>query len=497
MQTPGNTIQPQTPMVPMERKLNNAYNALIRRSEENLQVERGPQARQFGRIMLQFEQLNNNMEIMRAEIRRDIRARRRFFKEEQKLVKKDSDNLDRIRAGAFFELRRDIALIAAAAGTRDLSEGNFGDASANFGVALTSMIPEIAMGVAALLGLGAGGRGGGGRAVPVTGGMRGMGGKGGLLTIAALAAMLLMGGKSQADERRKSSTILTTDGPAVNVSDSERFRSQLDRFDSILDSFGISAPEERRSLPSIKEKEPEIELKPNRDYTQTARDAIGAAEPQPFEPKIDTVTGQGGEEIPEERKDDNLGAQLGSLNNKIALVSETNDDRWKNFVNARKGIPVATTNLQGLNIGKVFDTSSSPADERRLAAIANQIDGNDQQTNLFARMGRDTEGSNQLESVFGQNFGIDTAEKVDKKSWLDWKPSNPFAGLKFGGGSGKTKEPVVISNDNGTTTQKNAPTPEGIGPSGGSSVNTSYTSSGGAIDKFDYALSLKTYATVG
>ena len=76
MQTPGNTIQPQTPMVPMERKLNNAYNALIRRSEENLQVERGPQARQFGRIMLQFEQLNNNMEIMRAEIRRDIRATR-------------------------------------------------------------------------------------------------------------------------------------------------------------------------------------------------------------------------------------------------------------------------------------------------------------------------------------------------------------------------------------------------------------------------------------
>jgi len=492
MQTPGNTIQPQTPMVPMERKLNNAYNALIRRSEENLQVERGPQARQFGRIMLQFEQLNNNMEIMRAEIRRDIRARRRFFKEEQKLMKKDSDNLDRIRAGAFFELRRDIALIAAAAGTRDLSEGNFGDASANFGVALTSMIPEIAMGVAALLGLGAGGRGGGGRAVPATGGMRGMGGKGGLLTIAALAAMLLMGGKSQADERRKSSTILTTDGPAVNVSDSERFRSQLDRFDSILDSFGISAPEERRSLPSIKEKEPEVELKPNRDYTQTARDAIGAAEPQPFTPTIDTVTGQGGQELPEERKDDKLGAQLGSLNNNIASVSEINDDRWKNFVLARKGIPVATTNLQGLNVGKVFDTSSSPADERRLAAIANQIDGNDQQTNLFARMGRDTEGSNRLESVFGQNFGIDPSANVDKKSWLDWRPSNPFAGLKFGGGGGKTKEPVVLSNDNGTTTQKNGPIPEGTGPSGSSTVSTSFMNA----DKLDSALSLKTFASL-
>ena len=501
MQTPGNTIQPQTPMVPMERKLNNAYNALIRRSEENLQVERGPQARQFGRIMLQFEQLNNNMEIMRVEIRRDIRARRKFFEAEQKLMKKDSDNLDSIRAGAFFELRRDIALIAAAAGVRDLSEGNIGDAGANFGVALTSMIPEIAMGVAALLGLGAGGRGGGGRAVPMTGGMKGMGGKGGLLTIAALAAMLLMGGKSQADERRKSSTILTTDGPAVNVSDSERFRSQLDRFDSILDSFGISAPEEQRGggLPTVKEKEPDVEIKPNERFTQTARDAIGATEPKPFEPNIQTVTGQGGEEIPEERRDNQLGSQIGALNNKIAFVSETNDDRWMNFMNARSGIPVATTNLQGLNMGKVFDTSSSTlrtsaaADNRRFDEIANQIDGNNQQTNLSAS--RQTETSNQLESVFGENFGIDPSKQEDKKSWLDWRPPNPFAGLKFGGESG-SQEPVVIENDNGTTTQKNAPIPEGTGPSGSPSVNTAFTSGGGAIDKFDYALSLKTYASI-
>ena len=497
MQTPGNTIQPQTPMVPMERKLNNAYNALIRRSEENLQVERGPQARQFGRIMLQFEQLNNNMEVIQAEIRRDIRARRKFFEAEQKLMKKDSDNLDNIRAGAFFELRRDIALIASLAGARDLSEGNFGDATSNFGVALTSMIPEIAMGVAALLGLGAGARGGGTSPIAGGGRMRGLGGKGGLLTIAALAAMLLMGGKSQADERRKTSVLSTTESPAVNVSDSERFRSQLDRFDSILDNFGVASPEgEKRGLIDIREKQDPVKLDANKNVLrdlQKQRNEITNS-PPPFEPKIET-----GQEVVEEKKDDQLTSQLGSISKELAFVSETNDDRWMNFMNANRGIEVATTDLQGLNIGKVFDTSSN-ADDRRLSELDTQLDGEDNQSNLYTTL----ESKNniaKLESVFDKNFGIDnlSSQEVDRKSWLDWRPPNPFAGINFGGDKKEKneKQPIVIENDNGTTTQKTAPIPEGTGPSASPDVHTTFMRGGGAIDKFDYSLSLKTYVALG
>tara|TARA_B100001250_G_scaffold138175_1_gene118269 strand:+ start:2383 stop:3861 length:1479 start_codon:yes stop_codon:yes gene_type:complete len=491
MQTPGSTIQPQTPMVPLERRMSNAYDALIRRSEENQQIERGPQARQFGRIMLQFEQLNNNMEVIRAEIRRDMRARQKFFIAEQKLMKKDSENLDSIRAGAFFELRRDIGIIAAAAGARDLSDGNVGDATSNFGVAITAFIPEIAMGVAALLGLGVGAKGGGTSPIAAGGGkMRGLGGKGGLLTIAALAAMILMGGKSQADERRKSSTLLSTEGPAVNVSDSERFRSQLDRFDSILDSFGISSPEEEKGIPTIKEKEPDIELKPNKNYTQSAKDAIGVVEPKPFEP--DEKKDKDKEVEKEIIQDDKLSGQLGSLSKDLAFVSETNDDRWMNFMNASRGIPVATTDLQGLNIGKVFDTSST-ADTRRLAEIAIQTGEEEKQPILSTKI--ETENDiDKLESVFESNFGI--SDDKDKKSWLDWRPSNPFKNIKIGGGN-KQKEPIIIDNDNGTTTQRTAPIPEGTGPTGSPEVHTSFMKGGGAIDKFDYALSLKTYASLG
>ena len=216
--------------------------------------------------------------------------------------------------------------------------------------------------------------------------------------------------------------------------------------------------------------------------------------PPPFEPKIET-----GQEVVEEKKDDQLTSQLGSISKELAFVSETNDDRWMNFMNANRGIEVATTDLQGLNIGKVFDTSSN-ADDRRLSELDTQLDGEDNQSNLYTTLESKNDIA-KLESVFDKNFGIDnlSSQEVDRKSWLDWRPPNPFAGINFGGDKKEKneKQPIVIENDNGTTTQKTAPIPEGTGPSASPDVHTTFMRGGGAIDKFDYSLSLKTYVALG
>ena len=70
MQTPGRAVEPQTPMVPLERRMDSAYERLLTRAQENV-VER-PQIRGLGRIVLEMEQLNNNMRSIQSEIQRDI-----------------------------------------------------------------------------------------------------------------------------------------------------------------------------------------------------------------------------------------------------------------------------------------------------------------------------------------------------------------------------------------------------------------------------------------
>ena len=93
MQTPGRQVEPQTPMIPLERRMDNAYERLLVNAQ-NAQVNesRGTSIRGLGRIVLEMEQFNNNMEAMQNEIRKDIRERRKYFLEEQKILKKDLEN---------------------------------------------------------------------------------------------------------------------------------------------------------------------------------------------------------------------------------------------------------------------------------------------------------------------------------------------------------------------------------------------------------------------
>ena len=109
MQTPGRAIEPQTSMIPLERRMDSAYERMLVRVQDGTPVER-PQIRGLGRVVLEMEQLNNNMKSIQSEIQSDIRARRKYFEEEQKLLKKDIQQQQGFQTGALFDLRKIIGL---------------------------------------------------------------------------------------------------------------------------------------------------------------------------------------------------------------------------------------------------------------------------------------------------------------------------------------------------------------------------------------------------
>ena len=92
MQTPGSLNQPQTPMIPMERRMDLAYDRLLSRATEEAQNIERPQVRTLGRIINQLESMNLTMRSIREQIREDVRAKRKYYREEAKILKKDSDN---------------------------------------------------------------------------------------------------------------------------------------------------------------------------------------------------------------------------------------------------------------------------------------------------------------------------------------------------------------------------------------------------------------------
>ena len=51
MQTPGRAVEPQTPMVPLERRMDSAYERLLTRAQESAVTER-PQIRGLGRVII-------------------------------------------------------------------------------------------------------------------------------------------------------------------------------------------------------------------------------------------------------------------------------------------------------------------------------------------------------------------------------------------------------------------------------------------------------------
>ena len=244
MQTPGRAVEPQTPMVPLERRMDSAYERLLTRAQESAVTER-PQIRGLGRVILEMEQLNNNMKSIQSEIRRDIRARARYFKEEQKLLKKDIQQQQGFQTAALFDLRKVIGLASFGIAANELAQGDIGGAAQGIGLGTAAFLPEIAQGVIAILAakglIGGIGRAAGGiRAGGMVAGGLGMlgGGKGkAILALASLGGLLLTGralAGGRADNKRNQTIQNTKQDSIIKESDVGRFSNQLNRFKATL-----------------------------------------------------------------------------------------------------------------------------------------------------------------------------------------------------------------------------------------------------------------------
>ncbi len=252
MQTPGRQNEPQTPMLPIiERRVEAIESSSILNFQRVESIERG-QRRVFGRVINQLGVLSKNMNDMRNIIRRDIRDKQKYFKEEQKILKKDSDNLSGINAALFLTSRRGLAAALGLLGLSQLNEGNTRVGLENIGGAAALLTPEIleiitgaVINALALKGLVGGGKGAG-----AVGLLKNIGGKKGLFLIASLAAALILpqlANNQNADKRRSEIASRTIGKQLLNEPDVSRFRQILNRFDKILSSIKLSNQKRQKS----------------------------------------------------------------------------------------------------------------------------------------------------------------------------------------------------------------------------------------------------------
>jgi len=290
MQTPTRTVEPQTPMVPLERRMDAAYERELVRAQESVKPER-PRITGLGRVVLEMEQLNKNMRVIQNEIQSDIRARRKFFEQEQKLLKKDIDNQKGFQAAALFDLRKIIGLASFGIAANELAQGDIGGAAQGIGLGTAAFLPEIAQGVIGILAakglIGAGAKGSGVLAGGL--GLLGGGKAKGILALAALGGLLLTGGalaSNNSDRTRRQEILEERRGQStINSPDVLRFRSQLTKADSILDTIKNTTKDKKTT---------KIEIDP-KDIKKVKSKNIARGEQEKEVSQSSTGTGNKGE----------------------------------------------------------------------------------------------------------------------------------------------------------------------------------------------------------
>ena len=256
MQTPGRQVEPQTPMIAINRRVDMTLERLTQVEEDVIKIER-PQRRILGSVISQFQTINNSMQEMRDLINQDIKEKKKYYREETKILRKDSRNLQSLNMG----FGRKLAAGALGLyGLSQLRQGNLGEGAAGIGGAAALLTPEI-LGVIStvvttrLVKSGILGRGAG----VGTLGSRAAGAsrlKNPLLITAALAASFILPGlvnaNQTADRRRQlDATRVIRGRETINKPDVERFRGILTRFDGILSN--ISLERRRRGKDTIDE----------------------------------------------------------------------------------------------------------------------------------------------------------------------------------------------------------------------------------------------------
>ena len=245
MQTPGRQTQPQTPMIPMSPRMEGGLNRALQRAEEGAKNVERPRVLSLGKVISQLNTIGGGMKEMRNQIRNDIKVKQQFYREESKILKKDSENLGALNLKL---LRRSLGGASAGVAAAQFAGGDLKGALSSAGLASLLLAPEIieviSGGVVQSLALK--GLIGGGKQAPVAGVTQNLGRasrlKNPLLITAALAASLLIPslarGQGNSDVRRQELTRKTVAGrEIINKPDVNRFRTQLARFENILDSI--------------------------------------------------------------------------------------------------------------------------------------------------------------------------------------------------------------------------------------------------------------------
>ena len=462
MQTPGRQVLPQTPMIPMERRTDSSSNTALQKITEEVKNIERPQVRVLGRIISLIEDNNNSMRAIRQQIREDVRAKRNFYRDEAKLLKKDSDNLSTVKASLFTNLRRGGAAIAAASGVAALRSNNIGGALSGFGLAGALLSPEIVefltgsvVNVLALKGF-IGNRGAG--TSNVAGGVvRGSSRtRNPLLLTAALAASFLIPALAKSsqtgDQRRQElATRVITGEQTINKPDVARFRSQLARFDRIL--TGISRSDEKDNVGVIDFNELEKSVEKNKGVELNPEEDAKKNEDNFFQ-KIGNFFNfnREPEEIEEEKNnDDKISFLQGDTN--IDLSSNLEGDTT--FENREGDTTIEGDNLR-LDNSKIslLQTNSSE-----------NITFNDQISNIF-------ESNVKLSSDLLPNLSI-----TQMSQQMVGESTNNIIGLQ--------------SNDDGEVRSSGFKGITAVAPE--VAVSTKFTSGGGAIDRFEAASSLRSY----
>tara|TARA_R100001015_G_C4634792_1_gene202110 strand:- start:7054 stop:8367 length:1314 start_codon:yes stop_codon:yes gene_type:complete len=260
MQTPGKQVEARTPMIE-SRGRNNIFERLSKAEEGIVDIER-PQIRMFGTVTDKFQAIDNTFQDMQDIIKDDITQRRKYFIEEQKILKEDSKNLSNLKN----KLGRQLLGVAAGiAGLSQLARGNIGAGAGGIGAAAAIFSPEI-LGVITsvvagnLAKSGFLNRGGAQLGTKVAGASKL---KNPLLISAALAASLILPGlvsaNQTADRRRQLAASRTIKGKeTINAPDVDRFRTILARFDGIISNISFERKKETGGgdlLGEIKENE--------------------------------------------------------------------------------------------------------------------------------------------------------------------------------------------------------------------------------------------------
>ena len=398
MQTPTRTVEPQTPMVPLERRMDAAYERELVRAQESVKPER-PRITGLGRVVLEMEQLNKNMRVIQNEIQSDIRARRKFFEQEQKLLKKDIDNQKGFQAAALFDLRKIIGLASFGIAANELAQGDIGGAAQGIGLGTAAFLPEIAQGVIGILAakglIGAGAKGSGVLAGGL--GLLGGGKAKGILALAALGGLLLTGGalaSNNSDRTRRQEILEERRGQStINSPDVLRFRSQLTKADSILDTIKNTTKDKKTT---------KIEIDP-KDIKKVKSKNIARGEQEKKVSQSSTGTGNKGE------------------GDKESLVTSRNffpksfesDDLYKFVTGEDLNEKVAQSENNPSLLGKIFNffTGTQSAAAGTLEANKQFIPKNDdfetEDTELKTAIQtiREFEGTDSEETGFSMFFG--------------------------------------------------------------------------------------------